>query len=86
VKDIPTNILEESISMIERTALKLLPILKELGNRLAGLKDNQGFKAFHAKTSEYENSSESNAANKKSSKASENNPGPDMKSLLGFLN
>lgn len=36
VRDIPYNILEESISMIERTALKLLPIMKELGNRLAG--------------------------------------------------
>jgi hypothetical protein len=43
VKDIPFNILEESISMIERTALKLLPILKELGNRLAGTNGKQGF-------------------------------------------
>lgn len=37
VRDIPYNILEESISMIERTALKLLPIMKELGNKLAGI-------------------------------------------------
>jgi hypothetical protein len=42
VKDIPPNILEESISMIERTALKLLPIMKELGNRLAGVKGKPG--------------------------------------------
>ena len=37
VRDIPYNILEESISMIERTALKLLPIMKELGCKLAGI-------------------------------------------------
>jgi len=46
--------------MIERTALKLLPILKELGNRLAGTNGKQGFQAFHAASSlEYEQSSES---------------------------
>jgi len=28
--------------MIERTALKLLPIMKELGNRLAGVKEKPG--------------------------------------------
>jgi hypothetical protein len=53
VKDIPFNIFEESISMIERTALKLLPILKELGNRLAGTGGKKGFLAFHANP-EYE--------------------------------
>ena len=42
VRDIPFNILEESISMIERTALKLLPIMKELGNRLAGTNGKKG--------------------------------------------
>jgi len=48
VRDIPYNILEESISMIERTALKLLPIMKELGNRLAGTNGKKGLDAFHA--------------------------------------
>lgn len=48
VRDIPYNILEESISMIERTALKLLPIMKELGNRLAGINGKRGPQAFHA--------------------------------------
>lgn len=47
VRDIPYNILEESISMIERTALKLLPIMKELGNRLAGTHGKKGLQAFH---------------------------------------
>lgn len=47
VRDIPFNILEESISMIERTALKLLPIMKELGNRLAGTNKSKGIQAFH---------------------------------------
>jgi hypothetical protein len=47
VRDIPFNILEESISMIERTALKLLPIMKELGNRLAGTNKAKGAQAFH---------------------------------------
>ena len=47
VRDIPYNILEESISMIERTALKLLPIMKELGNRLAGTQGKKGLQAFH---------------------------------------
>ena len=47
VRDIPYNILEESISMIERTALKLLPIMKELGNRLAGTNGKKGLQAFH---------------------------------------
>jgi hypothetical protein len=42
VRDIPYNILEESISMIERTALKLLPIMKELGTRLAGINGDRG--------------------------------------------
>lgn len=42
VRDIPFNILEESISMIERTALKMLPIMKELGNRLAGTTGKKG--------------------------------------------
>lgn len=48
VRDIPYNILEESISMIERTALKLLPIMKELGNKLAGTNGKKGLDAFHA--------------------------------------
>ena len=47
VRDIPYNIMEESISMIERTALKLLPIMKELGNRLAGANGKKGLQAFH---------------------------------------
>lgn len=47
VRDIPYNIMEESISMIERTALKLLPIMKELGNRLAGTNGKKGLQAFH---------------------------------------
>jgi len=47
VRDIPYNILEESISMIERTALKLLPIMKELGNRLAGTVGKKGLQAFN---------------------------------------
>ena len=42
VRDIPYNILEESISMIERTALKLLPIMNELGTRLAGINGQRG--------------------------------------------
>ena len=42
VRDIPFNILEESISFIERTALKMLPIMKELGNRLAGTQGKKG--------------------------------------------
>ena len=33
--------------MIERTALRLLPIMKELGNRLAGTTGNKGATAFH---------------------------------------
>lgn len=33
--------------MIERTALKLLPIMKELGNRLAGTQGKKGLQAFH---------------------------------------
>ena len=33
--------------MIERTALKLLPIMKELGNRLAGANGKKGLQAFH---------------------------------------
>jgi ribosome-associated protein YbcJ (S4-like RNA binding protein) len=47
VRDIPFNILEESISMIERTALKLLPIMKELGTRLAGSNGKKGIQGFH---------------------------------------
>ena len=59
MKDIPYNIFEESISMIERTALKLLPILKELGNRLAGTGGKKGFLAFHAcQSMDYEQSSD----------------------------
>lgn len=46
MKDIPYNLFEESISMIERTALKLLPIMKELGVRLAGQKLKRSFKSF----------------------------------------
>ena len=51
VRDIPYNILEESISMIERTALKLLPIMKELGTRLAGINGERGQQAFHVASS-----------------------------------
>lgn len=36
--------------MIERTALKLLPIMKELGNRLAGSNGRKGLQAFHTLT------------------------------------
>ena len=34
--------------MIERTALKLLPIMKELGNRLAGSNGSKELQAFHS--------------------------------------
>lgn len=102
VKDIPYNIFEESISMIERTALKLLPILKELGNRLAGTGGKKGFLAFNASASlDYEQSSEmvdknlrskqqeskSKAANDDPEQSNESGgPGPDMRTILGFLN
>ena len=33
--------------MIERTALKLLPIMKELGTRLAGINGQRAQQAFH---------------------------------------
>lgn len=46
VRDIPFNLLEESISMIERTAIKILPIMKELGSRLAGAV-RKGVPVFH---------------------------------------
>ena len=36
--------------MIERTALKMLPIMKELGNRLAGSNGKKGLQAFHTLT------------------------------------
>jgi hypothetical protein len=36
--------------MIERTALKMLPIMKELGNRLAGTNGKKGLQAFHTLT------------------------------------
>ena len=32
--------------MIERTALKMLPIMKELGNKLAGSTGKKGLHAF----------------------------------------
>lgn len=75
--------------MIERTALKLLPILKELGNRLAGTNGRTGFQAFHAGSSvEYEQSSESvmKKSSENSQEQSQGQPGPDMKTILGFLN
>ena len=37
--------------MIERTALKLLPIMKELGGRLAGINGQRGQQAFHVASS-----------------------------------
>jgi hypothetical protein len=50
MRDIPFNILEESISMIERTAIKLLPIIRELGARLAGARSRNGEEVFASLT------------------------------------
>ena len=41
--------------MIERAALKLLPIMKELGNRLAGSQGKKGLQAFHTAAGDEEN-------------------------------
>ena len=68
--ELPKQFLEQSISLVERSSLKLYPVVKEVCKRLAGHE--------HLKVDEKKDID-------KSDDEDEDNE-PDMRSVLGFLN
>ena len=69
--ELPKQFLEQSISLVERSSLKLYPVVKEVCKRLAGHE--------HLKVEEKKDNLD------KSDDEDEDNE-PDMRSVLGFLN
>jgi len=95
-KEIPKNFLEKSISLIERSSLKLMPVVREVRKRMAGeayVKDKIPVKKDQLKVEkEGEKSEESDKAlrGKAGTPASpdedDDDEPADMRSVLGFLN
>lgn len=83
-KQIPKNFLEKSVSLIERSSQKLLPVVSAVRKRMAGepyVKDG-GYavkKAAEAAALEGEDA-------EKADKDDDDEEPPDMRSVLGFLN
>jgi len=42
-KEIPRDFLDESISLVERSSLKIYPVVMEVCRRLVGNEDNQAY-------------------------------------------
>jgi hypothetical protein len=73
-KELPKCFLEQSISLVERSSLKLYPVVREVVKRLAGQEtlsppgeDRKDSPSSHDNDEEEDNE-------------------PDMRSVLGFLN
>ena len=93
-KEIPKNFLERSISLVERSSLKLAPVVKEVRKRMAGepyvkdkvkpKKDTNDMKITENKGKE--ESKEERPGTPPSPVDDEDDEPPDMRSVLGFLN
>jgi tetratricopeptide (TPR) repeat protein len=71
-RELPKHFLEQSISLVERSSLKLYPVVKEVCKRLAG--------------QEPEKLNEPRADSAAQSQDEDEDMEPDMRSVLGFLN
>ena len=92
-REIPKNFLEQSISLVERSSLKLHPVIKEVRKRLVGVNPSEESQKAHqnlSKTddgdkSKLQSSSSPNKGNGDDDEELEEEK-PDMRSVLGFLN
>lgn len=71
-KELPKHFLEQSISLVERSSLKLYPVVKEVCKRLAGQDST--------------NVEEKKEESARGSQDEDEDNEPDMRSVLGFLN
>ena len=96
-RELPKNFLEQSISLVERSSLKLCPVIKEVRKRLVGSAQIDGNKKSQ---NQNEESKEEDGGEKNKHQTSSGSPNktngdededmeeekPDMRSVLGFLN
>ena len=93
-KEIPKNFLEKSISLVERSSLKMFPVVREVRRRLVNSEisplmdqetEEKKQKQLRKKTNRSnENSSEKGPIEDGEEEGDEEKP--DMRSVLGFLN
>ncbi len=79
VKEIPKNFLEQSISLVERSSLKMFPVLREVRRRVV----NSEIPAEPEKKNKEVDKSEQKGLDDDDDIEEEK---PDMRSVLGFLN
>jgi len=95
-KEIPKNFLEKSISLIERSSLKLMPVVKEVRRRMAGevyvkdkipvKKDQLKMEKEGEKSEEEDKALRGKAGTPASPEEEDDDEPADMRSVLGFLN
>ena len=88
-KEIPKNFLEQSISLVERSSLKMFPVIREVRRRVVNSEispdeENKQQKQRN-KDNSNDNSSEKNREGGDDDDDLEEEK-PDMRSVLGFLN
>jgi hypothetical protein len=85
-KQIPKNFLERSVSLVERSSQKLLPVVSAVRKRMAGepyVKDG-GYAKSKEKAAKEADGEEDDKKEEKD--GSDDEEPPDMRSVLGFLN
>ena len=84
-KEIPKNFLEQSISLVERSSLKMFPVIHEVRKRVVNseIPQDKEDAAEKKKEARDENSSEKGPLDDDDDVEEEK---PDMRSVLGFLN
>jgi len=89
-KQIPKNFLEKSVSLIERSSQKLLPVVSAVRKRMAGepyVKDgNYALAKKKAEDAAKGEEPEEDAEKKEDKDDDDDEEPPDMRSVLGFLN
>lgn len=89
-KELPKNFLEQSISLVERSSLKMYPVVREVRRRVVNSEvppakeEKQNRKNENGELGA-ENSSEKAAGGQDDDEDLEEEK-PDMRSVLGFLN
>lgn len=89
-KELPKNFLEQSISLVERSSLKMYPVVREVRRRVVNsevpaAKDEKQNRKNENGEPGAENSSEKAAGGPDEDEDLEEEK-PDMRSVLGFLN
>ena len=88
-REIPKNFLEQSISLVERSSLKMCPVIKEVRKRIVGAQNrSEEEKKNDSRIDETNKSKSQNSPTKLNGEDEEDleEEKPDMRSVLGFLN